>query len=478
MRLFQSTTATQLASFLQQISGWPLALRQLHQRIASCFARPQPRHHALLYLQAILSDIPRKNGWQIAEHARQAHPYGIQRLLSQAVWDEDGVRDALRTALLQTLLPPEPSSSPAPDPLFPILVLDESGFPKRGTHSAGVQPQYCGTTGRVDNCQVGVFLSYVTALGHGLIDRELYLPQEWCRDAARRQEVHIPEAVRFQTKPELAQRMVQRAQQAGLPIRWVVADTVYGHSTELRLWLEAQAYPYALAVPSIEVVCVQTRDGPLLADVASIQQQALRPQDWQRLSQSQGTKGERLFDWALLPVVQHGVVDDHYFLVFRRCLDDASQVTSYLVFAPSPAPLSLIVLAIGGRWLIEEDLQATKDLGLDDYEVRSYVGWYRHITLVLLAYVFLVGLCVQDHSHPASQADLAASTPLISLTTREARHLLAHLFWPPPTSAPLVCHWSIFRRTHQYWASYYHRRRPQQAGGSAPERLAPAARSP
>ena len=465
MRPFQSTTDAQLASFLQQISGWPLALRQLHQRIASCFARPEPRQHALLYLQALLSDIPRKNGWQIAEHARQAHPYGIQRLLSRAIWDEDAVRDALRTALVQTLLPPAPTPSSARlDPLFPILVLDESGFPKRGSHSAGVGPQYCGVSGRVDNCQVGVFLSYVTALGHGLIDRELYLPQQWCLDAARRQAAHIPEAVRFQTKPELARLLVQRAQQAGLPIQWVVADTVYGHSPDLRLFLEEQGYAYALAVPSIEVVCVQTPDGCVLADVATIQQQALGPKDWQLLSQSQGTKGERLFAWAILPVLHQGRVDDRHFLVFRRCLDDASQVTSYLVFAPVASPLSLIVQAIGGRWHIEEDLEATKDLGLDHYEVRSYLGWYRHITLVLLAYAFLVGLCVQDRSHQAPQQDPPASAPLIGLTTSEVRHLLARLFWPAPTSAPLLCHWSCWRRTHQYWAGYYHRRRREKAG--------------
>jgi SRSO17 transposase len=215
MRPFQSPTHAQLDPFLQQVSRWPLALRLLHQRIASCFARPEPRQHALLYLQALLSDIPRKNGWQIAEHARLAHPSGMQRLLSRAVWDHDGVRDALRTALVQTLLPPAPSPcSTPPDPLVPILVLDESGFPKRGRHSAGVQRQYCGVSGRVDNCQVGVFLSYVTALGHGLIDRQLYLPEEWCADAARRQAAHIPQSLTFQTKPELALRMVQRAQAA------------------------------------------------------------------------------------------------------------------------------------------------------------------------------------------------------------------------------------------------------------------------
>jgi hypothetical protein len=275
--------------------------------------------------------------------------------------------------------------------------------------------------------------------------------------------------------------MVQRAQQAGLPIQWVVADTVYGHSTDLRLWLEAQDYAYALAVPSIEVVAVQTRDGPLLADVATIQQQALRPADWQLLSQSLGTKGERLFAWARLPVLHQGHVDDRHFLALRRCLDDASQVTSYLVFAPAATPLPIIVQAIGGRWHIEEDLQATKALGLDQYEVRSYVGWYRHITLVLLAYVFLVGLCVQDRSHPPPQPGPPASAPLIALTPAEVRHLLARLIWPAPTSAPLLCHWSCWRRTHQYWAGYYHRRRRQHAsptGRSAAARLAPCQRSP
>ncbi len=370
MRPFQSTTDPQLQAFLQQVSRWPLALRDLHQRIAACFARPEPRRHALLYLQAILSDIPRKNGWQIAEHARLASPSGIQRLLSRAVWDEAAVRDALRSALIQTLLSPAPVPTPTEaEPLFPILVIDESGFPKRGTHSAGVQPQYCGVSGRVENCQVGVFLSYVTALGHGLIDREVYVPEQWCCDPARRQAAHIPASLTFRTKPELAQRMIQRTQSAHLPICWVVADTVYGHCPDLRQWVEEQGYAYALAVPSTEVICVQTHSGCLRSSVASIAQQALRARDWQRLSQSLGTKGERFFDWARLPVVQAGAVDGRHWLVIRRCLDDPSELAYYLVWAPLDTSLPTMVQAIGGRWHIEEDLQATKDLGLDQYEV-------------------------------------------------------------------------------------------------------------
>jgi SRSO17 transposase len=461
-------TSESVTQLLAQMSRWPLALRTLHQQIAACFARPEPRQHALLYLQAILSQIPRKNGWQIAEHARQAHPYGMQRLLSQAVWDEDGVRDALRRALVACLHPPPLAASCAASPTpFPVLVLDESGFPKRGKHSAGVAPQYCGTTGRVENCQVGVFLSYVTALGHGLIDRELYLPADWCDDPVRRHAAHIPESVSFRTKPELAQQMVARTQLAGVPINWVVADTVYGHSPDLRTFLEQQGFSYALAVPCIEVVAVQTKDGCKLADVASLVQ-LLKPQDWQPLSQSLGTKGERLFDWAILPVLHQGRVDGRHFLVFRRCLDDPSQLSFYLVFAPPATALCLIVQAIGARWHIEEDLQVSKDLGLDHYEVRSYVGWYRHLTLVLLAYAFLVGLCMQANAPALAQQPPPAPSLLIALTPCEVHHLLARLFWPPPTSAPLICHWSCWRRRHQYWAGSYHRRRRQKAGFPQP----------
>ncbi len=445
-----------------QIAGWSLSLRQWHSRLAPSFARPEVLKHALLYLQAVLSDIPRKNGWQIAEYARQLRPYGMQRLLSRAVWDQDAVRDLLRHFVCHTLLPdgPPPASEASP---FPVLVLDESGFPKRGKHSVGVGPQYCGVSGRVENCQVGVFLSYVTALGHALIDRELYLPQDWCADAARRQEVHIPEAVRFATKPELGQQMLARAQAASVPIGWVVADTVYGHSPELRCFLEDQGYPYALAVPSTEVVCVQTRAGILLADVASIAHQALRAQDWQRYSQSLGTKGERLFDWARLLLVHHGAVDGRHWLVIRRCLDDPDKLAYYLVWAPPDTPLFIMVAAIGARWGIEEDLQASKDLGLDQYEVRSYLGWYRHLTLVLLAYAFLVGICVQDHLQQGLREESTPCSPLSALTPSEVQHLLARLIWPLPASVPLVCAWSRFRRIHQYWAGYYHRRRRTKA---------------
>jgi len=343
----EHTTPVQVGPTLREISRWHEDLRELHGRLRPHFARPEVHQQALRYLQAVLSDVPRKNGWQLAEQARQAHPYGMQRLLSQAVWDQEAVRDEVRRLVSETLRSPRPQE--ADEAPFPVLVLDESGFPKRGRHSAGVGPQYCGRTGRVENCQVGVFLSYVTAQGHALIDRELYLPEDWCADPARRQAAHIPEAVRFATKPELGQRMIERTKSAGLPIRWVVADTVYGHSPDLRAFLEEHGLAYALAVPSIEVVCVQTRTGLLLADVASITQQVLRARDWQRLSQSLGTKGERLFDWARLPVAQAGVADGRHWLVVRRCLDDPHELAYYLAWAPADTPLSIMVQAIGAR---------------------------------------------------------------------------------------------------------------------------------
>ena len=210
---------------------------------------------------------------------------------------------------------------------------------------------------------------------------------------------------------------------------------------------------------------MQTRSGLLLADVASIAQQALHAREWQRLSASQGSKGERLFDWARLPLVQAGTVDGRHWLVVRRCLEDPHELAYYLVWARADTPLPIMVQAIGARWHIEEDLHEGLALGLDHYEVRSYLGWSRHLTLVLLAYAFLVGITVQHHlTASARPAESETCSPLIPLTTSEARHLLAHLIFPAPTSASLSCHWSLFRRIHQYWAGYYHRRRRAKAG--------------
>src|SRR5712692_896416 len=242
MKHQHDTIGDEIRPSLQEIGGWTLQLHQLHQRIAPRFARPEPRRHALLYLQAVLSEIPRKNSWQVAEHARQARPYGMQRLLSRAVWDEDGVRDDLRSYVLEQLGTADGAGA--------IAVLDESGFPKRGKKSAGVKKQHCGATGRVENCQVGVFLSYVTPKGHALIDRDWYLPEDWLSDRKRCREAGIADSVPFHPKWELALHMLERAREAGLPFDWVVADSVYGRAVDLRAWLEKHGYAYALAIAS------------------------------------------------------------------------------------------------------------------------------------------------------------------------------------------------------------------------------------
>lgn len=456
MKHQHDTIGDEIRPSLKEIGGWTLQLQQLHRRIAPRFARPEPRHRALLYLQAVLSEIPRKNSWQVAEQARQARPYGMQRLLSRAAWDVNGVRDDLRAYVLEQLGTEEA-----------IGVLDESGFPKRGKKSAGVKKQYCGVTGRVENCQVGVFLSYVTERGHALIDRDLYLPEDWITDRKRCQQAGIADTVQFRPKWELALHMLKRAKAAGLTFRWVVADTVYGQAVDLRTWLEKHGMAYVLGVPCDEAVCVRSPNGYLLAEAREIDATLLKEQDWYRHTNSQGTKGPRLFDWALLPMVHKGVADGCHWLLIRRCIDDPDDLAYYFVFAPPATQLAEMVWAIGNRWHIEEDLEVTKDLGLDQYEVRSFIGWYRHITLVLLAYAFLVGICVHDKSHlPANAPPEQAETPLplLPITTSEVRHLLARLFFPLPSSATLVQGWSSWRRQHQYWASHYHSRARLKAG--------------
>jgi SRSO17 transposase len=456
MKHHQHITLVEANTTPTQVVQWAQALAHLHARIAARFARPEPRHRALKYLQGILSSIERKNGWQLAEHAREARPDGMQRLLSSAVWDSDGVRDDLRSYVLEQL-----GQESA------ILVIDETSFPKQGQKSAGVGVQYCGTTGQVENCQVGVFLSYVTARGHTLIDRELYLPLDWTEDRERCQAAGIPESVRFQTKPELARRMLARLWDAQVPIAWVVADTVYGGNLDLRNWLEAHQYPYVLAVPCNEPVGILTRDGQRKrVEVWEVETLLLGAQDWQRLSMSEGTKGPRLFDWASVAILHQWEDDGRHSLLIRRSLTDPNEKAYYFVFAPKGTTLPEMVAAIGARWHIEEDFENAKDLGLDHYEVRCLIGWYRHITLVLVALAFLTGICATERFSPSPPAPfpLPARPTVLALTVPEVRHLLAWLIWPSPSSAYQVLAWSWWRRCHQHVASYYHTKRRLKAG--------------
>src|SRR5712692_1069071 len=448
MKQSQHTTSSELKTTATDVVRWTLELRHLHARMAPYFARCEPYRRALLYLQGILSDVARKNGWQLAEYAREARPDGMQRLLTNAVWDEDLVRDELRSYVLDRLGDPDA-----------IVAIDETSFPKRGTKSAGVAQQYCGTTKQVENCQVGVFLSYISRLGHTLLDRELYLPRQWVEDRPRCQEAGIPDTVLFQTKCELAQHMMERVHQAHVPVTWVVADTVYGNNLDLRTWLEDHRYCFVLAVACTEQVGVQTPQGRKLLTVTEAEQLLLHKEDWQQFSVKTGTKGPLTFDWACVPILHRWEDDGRHWLLIRRIATNPTEKTYYLVFGPVGTTLEMMARALGARWCIEEEFENAKDLGLDHYEVRSFVGWFRHITLVLLVLAVLTVICAQERVSSSAEAFSQTTRLPIALTVPEVRRLLGRLLFPLSRSVSSVLAWSWWRRCQQASASASHAKR-------------------
>jgi SRSO17 transposase len=359
---------------LETVEDWARDLDQLGERIGARFTRAEPRARALAYLKGLMSNIPRKNGWQLAEFAGEATPDGMQRLLSTADWDVNGVRDDLRRYVVETI-----------GTLTGVLVVDESGFLKKGTHSVGVKRQYSGTAGRIENCQIGVFLGYASENGYALIDRELYLPQEWIADATRRATAKVPEEIEFATKAELARRMLARAFAAGVPCTWVTGDSIYGGDRRLRLWLEEHCHWFVLGIAKNEALW-----GGFQQQRADVWASKIPDDAWHRLSCGDGAKGPRFYDWALLYLPRWGQSSDiEHGLLVRRSLDDG-ELAYYVIFAPAGTPLQTLVTVAGQRWTIEECFELGKsEVGLDEYEVRHWPGWYRHITLSMLALAFL-----------------------------------------------------------------------------------------
>jgi SRSO17 transposase len=375
--------ASQWASSSSSLSAeavWSAAFEEVGERIGPVFARSETRERAQAYLRALLSPVERKNGWQIAEEAGEATPYAMQYLLDRARWDAEGLRDEVRTYVCQTL-----GEEGA------VLVIDETGFVKKGTKSVGVQRQYSGTAGRIENCQLGVFLSYASSKGHSFVDRELYLPKSWTQDPARCRQADVPAEVGFATKPELAARMLWRTLDAGVKVSWVTGDTVYGSHRSLRAGLEAREQAYALAVTCqehVEVAGQGRRVDQLAQEVA--------PEQWQRLSAGAGSKGPRLYDWVRLPLSSPVPEGWERWLVIRRSLPlgaEPPELAYVLVFARRGSALEEMVQVIGSRWTVEQCFEIGKgEVGLDEYEVRSWQGWYRHITLCMLAQAFLTVL--------------------------------------------------------------------------------------
>jgi SRSO17 transposase len=356
------------------ITGGQAYMADIARRLAPYFARSQSRHRVLAYLRGLLSEAERKNSWQVAEVCGEATPYGFQYLLSRADWDADAVRDELHTYSMQHLGDPHG-----------VLVLDETGFVKKGRHSAGVARQYSGTVGKVDNCQIGVFLSYAGPLGYALLDRELYLPQEWTDDRERCRQAGIPDDRRFVTKPQLAQHMLARAFAAGVPAPWVTGDSVYGDKRQLRRWLEAQPQAYVLAVSGKEYVGLGAQQGQVKTLLAS-----LPGEGWTRLSAGDGAKGPRWYDWRWISLGDPVDPTWRRWLLVRRSLSEPADLTAYVVFAPQLTTLEAVVRVAGSRWTVESSFEVAKgEVGLDQYEVRSWTAWYRHITLAMWALALL-----------------------------------------------------------------------------------------
>ena len=356
------------------IAGWEEALDALHRRIARRFRRAEARARARRYLRGLLAPLERKNGWQLAEHLGEPGPQGVQRLLNAAAWDADAVRDDLRAYVVETLGAPGG-----------LLIVDETGFLKKGTKSVGVQRQYSGTAGRRENCQVGVFLAYASARGCAFLDRALYLPEGWAGDRARRAEAGVPEDVAFATKGALARAMLERAFAAGVPAAWVVGDTIYG-GEELRRWLEEGGRPYVLAVPCTHGVWTAGRQATAEALAGELPVDA-----WSPLSAGAGSQGPRWYEWACLALPYDAAQGMAHWLLVRRNLADPADRADYRVYGSAETGVEEMVRAAGARWAIEAAFEEAKGLvGLDHDAVRRWGAWHRHITLGLLAHAFLV----------------------------------------------------------------------------------------
>ncbi|MBN9520479.1 IS701 family transposase [bacterium] len=354
----------------EHVAGWADEVAVVGERLGRHFARSEPRRRAIGYVRGLLSDAERKNGWQLAEHLGDPTPDGVQHLLARADWDADAVRDDLTRYVADHLGAPGG-----------VLIVDETGFLKKGTKSCGVARQYSGTAGRIENCQVGVFLGYATSKGRALIDRALYLPKEWATAAARRDAAGVPEDIEFATKLVLARRMVERAVAAGVPAGWVTADAVYGSDYRFRIALENQGLGYVAGVRSDFAVVSgfrQARAKALLAEV---------PDDgWHRLSCGDGAKGPREYDWAVLRTNSPEPETYARWLLIRRSVTAPEDVAYFACGGPPGTTPGELVRVAGMRWAIEECFELAKgDCGLDEYEVRSWVGWHRHVTLSLFA---------------------------------------------------------------------------------------------
>lgn len=350
---------------------WESELGSLFSRMHPLFYRTESRKHAEQYVRGLLAPLERKNGWTIAEYVGELEPTALQRFLNLSPWDADALLGLNREYAMEHL------GSPAA-----ILVADPTGFAKKGIKSVGVQRQYSGTLGRIDNCQIATFLAYVTpGRDRVLLDRRLYLPRKsWMADPARCAAAGVPPDLTFTTRPQQVQEMIESARAAGVPFAWFTADEEFGQNPGLCDYLETSRIPYVMAVPKTTQFTDTAGSTVQFDELAS----RLRRNVWQRRACGIGSKGFRVYDWALTDSADR----DHQYLI-RRSIDDG-ELAFYHCYNPNHVGFGELVRVAGARWPIEECFGSSKnEIGLDNYQVRTWNAWHRHITLAMLAHTFL-----------------------------------------------------------------------------------------
>lgn len=441
---------------------WSVALNELQGRIAHRFRRVEVRARVGRYLAGLLQRVERKNGWQLAEAIGEAGPQGVQRLLNAASGDADAVRDDLRAYVIEHL----------GDATSGVLIVDESGFPKKGGRSCGVAPQYCGTVGATANAPVGVFLAYTSDRGTAFIDRALYLPRAWADDRERRAAAGLPKGTRFVTKIALARRMLTRAFAAGVPARWVVADSFYDRSHAFRGWLEQRGRAYALMIPKTTAVEYQGR-----RERAEQLGARLPAAAWSSQASGTATQGGPRHQWVRLTLSGACAEGMGRWLLIRRSADEPDELAYHRAYAPADTSAAELARVGDARWRIEEGFaQAKGEIGLDHDEIRGWVPWHRFVTLCLLAHAYLAVLRLQARTREAEALPERAATALLPLTVPEVRRLVLALGEPAERRA-FRLGWSWWRRKHQASAARSHtarraRRRPPPAPGD-PDALPP-----
>ena len=358
------------------VAGWSEALGDLHRRVGGRYARSEARGQIRRYLVGLLGRVERKNGWQMAEAIGERDPQGVQRLLNSARWDADLVCDDLREYVVEHLGDEESG----------ILIVDETGFLKKGEKSVGVARQYTGTAGDTVNCQVGVFLAYASERGAAFVDRALYLPKAWAEDPERRAEAGVPEEIAFRNKVELAEEMLGRAFGAGVPARWVVADSSYGRLHSFREWLEERGRPYVVMVPKTNSVPLGGRRKKVELHVERLPEDA-----FSEVRPARDGGGRRPWEWACLDLAPDPEKGMRRWLLVRRSTDDPEDLGFYQAFGPEGTTIEELVRVCQDRWAVEQCFAEAKgEAGMDHYEVRRWDAWHRHVTLCLLAHAFLV----------------------------------------------------------------------------------------